>query len=71
MQLSIDRIEGKIAVCEKSDMSFIEISLDVLPDGAKEGSIIKEINGKYELDFAKEAEIKQRILEKQAKLFKK
>ncbi len=71
MQLSIDRIEGNIAVCEKPDMSFIEISLDLLPNGATQGSIIKLVNGEYKLDKNSEEEIKQRILEKQAKLFKK
>lgn len=71
MQLSIDRVEANIAVCEKPDMSFIEIPLSELPKGAKQGSIIQLINGEYTLDEKSEEEIKKRILEKQAKLFKK
>ncbi len=38
MRITIDRIEGKFAVCELDDGSFAEISANLLGD-AKEGDV--------------------------------
>jgi hypothetical protein len=40
MQVTIDRFEGKIAVCEKADRTMINIPRDKLPAEAKEGEIL-------------------------------
>lgn len=40
MKLTIDRFEGKYAVCEKEDLTMIDINIDLLPPGAKEGDIL-------------------------------
>jgi hypothetical protein len=48
---SIDRFEGKFAVCENlSSNEFCNIPKKDLPKGCKEGSIIKYDNNHYYLD---------------------
>lgn len=67
--LSIDRIENKTAICERGDLSLVELPLSLLPKGAKEGSILKLENGVYTLDTEEEKRRKSRILELQNMLF--
>ena len=70
MRLIIDRIEENIAVCEKEDLSHIDIPLPHLPEGTKEGSVILvDENGKYTLDVKQEDERRKKLLEMQKKLF--
>ena len=40
--LVIDRIEGGAAVCEGEDRAMREIPLDLLPQGAAEGDVLRE-----------------------------
>lgn len=48
---SIDRFEGKYAICENlSTNEFCNIPKKDLPKNCKEGSIIKFENSKYTLD---------------------
>ena len=48
---SIDRFEGKFAICENlSTNEFCNILKKDLPKNCKEGSIIKLENGRYSLD---------------------
>lgn len=55
--LVIDRIEGDIAVCEnRKTRKMRNIPLADLPKEAKEGSVLKWQNDKYELDISKEIE---------------
>lgn len=67
--LSIDRIENKTAICERGDLSLVELPLSLLPKGAKEGSVLKLENGVYTLDTEEERRRKSRILELQNMLF--
>lgn len=67
--LSIDRIENKTAICERGDLSLVELPLSLLPKGAKEGSVLKLENGVYTLDTEEEKRRKSRILELQNMLF--
>ncbi len=72
MKLIVDRIEEGIAVCEKDDLSRINIPLSDLPDGTSEGSVImKDENGEYTLDRNQEAARRKKMLELQKNLFKK
>ncbi len=71
MQLIVDRIEGDIAVCENEDMTFTQIKISELPSGTKQGSFLVYQNGVYVLDEKAEQAARERILAKQAKLFKK
>lgn len=69
-ELVIDRFEGNIAVCEDSKTGKkVEISKENLEEGLKEGSIIKEENGKYVQVKEKQEEIEDRIKDKMNKLW--
>ena len=67
--LSVDRIENDTAVCERDDMSVVELALSALPQGTKEGSVLKVENGIYSLDETEEKRRRKRILEFQNMLF--
>lgn len=61
--LVVDRIEDNIAVCEnRNNGKMKNILLSELPEGVKEGSILKWNNDKYEIDLSNE--IEQRIEKK-------
>lgn len=40
MKVTIDRFEGKFAVCEKENREMIDIERDKIPEVAKEGDIL-------------------------------
>jgi hypothetical protein len=40
MQVIIDRFEGQMAVCEKSDRTMMNIDRNRLPSQAKEGDVL-------------------------------
>ena len=67
--LSVDRIENDTAVCERDDMSVVELALSSLPQGTKEGSVLKVENGTYSLDENEEKRRRKRIFELQNMLF--
>ena len=68
--LVIDRVEGEIAVCEnRSNNVMINIMLSKLPEGVKEGSIIKYFDGKYRLDIEEQKEIEDTIADKMNELW--
>lgn len=70
MKFSVDRIENGFAVCEKADMSIINIPLSSLPKGTKEGSVLEECeDGEFALLEEEEAERRKRISKLQNKLF--
>ena len=69
-ELVIDRFEGKIAVCEdRKTGKKVEILKENIEDGIKEGSIIKEQNGRYVQEKEKQEEIEKRIKDKMNKLW--
>lgn len=70
MKMVVDRIEGKIAVCENVEKrEMIEVAIELLPKQCKEGSVILYENGEYLLDIEGEEERQQRIKEKMKKLW--
>lgn len=70
MYISIDRIVGGIAVCEREDLSTFEVPVAKLPSEAKEGSVLLiDENGNYVIDNEEEKRRRQRILDLQSKLF--
>ena len=69
MKLIVDRITENIAVLEKDDLSHVEVDSSLLPDGAKEGSVIRCDNGVYTLDTGAEEERRKKILAKQKLIF--
>lgn len=67
----IDRFEGNIAVCEERKTGKKkEILKEELPEGVKEGSILKEENGKYVKVEKEQEEVESRIKDKMNKLWK-
>lgn len=71
MRLIVDRIVENLAVLEKEDLTHIDVSLSVLPDGTKEGSVLTFDGTTYTLDLDAEAEARARIIAKQRSVFKK
>ena len=66
----IDRIEENVAICEERNTGKKkEIAKEQLPEGAKEGSVLKQENGKYVLDRKAQQEIEERIEEKMNNLW--
>lgn len=55
MEWIIDRIEEDLAVCETEEQMFVNIPLSLLPKGAKEGSVLRFIEGDYVLDTEEES----------------
>lgn len=67
----IDRFEGNIAVCEERKTGKKkEILKEELPEGVKEGSVLKEENGKYVKVEKEQEEVESRIKDKMNKLWK-
>lgn len=65
MKLTVDRIEEKIAVCEEEETGkMLEINLEELPTGTKEGSIISKRDGTYYLEEEEEKKRYSSIMEK-------
>lgn len=67
MRMIIDRIEGKFAVCEMETKELMDIPLDTLPIGCKEGMKLEEIDGIYTI--LDDSVDRKRIHEKMNRLF--
>ncbi len=69
-EYTIDRFENDYAVCENRDTKeMINIPKKDLPEGIKEGSILKLKDGKYSINVDKEKEISERIKDKMDRLW--
>lgn len=65
MNYTIDRIINNIAICENTENGEnIELSLSILPDGIKEGTVITQQGDKYILNPSEELKRRERIQEK-------
>ena len=69
MRLTVDRITEGIAVLEKEDLSHIEVSVEPLPQGVREGNVLSFDGNAYCLDGAAESITRERIINKQRSLF--
>ena len=70
-EIVIDRFENNIAVCEDIKTGkIIEIPRKSIEKDAKEGDIIKNIEGIYKKNIKKQEEVESRIKEKMDKLWK-
>lgn len=49
--LIVERIVDDLAVCEKDDGSHIHMALSELPAAVREGSVLVQINGVWQLDL--------------------
>ena len=69
-KFTVDRFEGNIAVLENRETGeMININKAELPNGAKEGTILKLENNKYELDLEEQAKAEERIKNKMNNLW--
>lgn len=68
-RLIVDRIEGEFAVCETEEEITVNIHLSDFPFAVKEGSVIYENNGDYELSEAEEEQRRKELFELADSLF--
>ncbi|OCA90164.1 DUF3006 domain-containing protein [Pradoshia sp. D12] len=61
MILIVNRIEGNLAVCEKTDKSMVDVELSKLPVDVREGDILIEKDGNYKLDLTQTERRKKRV----------
>ena len=52
MEYYVDRIEADEAVCETPDGETLRLPLTALPEGTREGSVLREEEGVFILDDA-------------------
>lgn len=71
MRFTVERIYQDIAVLEKEDMTHIEVSTALLPEGVKEGNVLVFNGADYITDIDAEAEARTEIIKKQRSIFKK
>ena len=72
MNLIVDRITEGVAICEKPDLSHVEISISKLPQGIEDGTvIIVESDGTYRLDSLRTQKRRNDLFSLQEKLFNK
>ena len=68
---TVDRFEGSMAVLENRETGeMFNINKNELPKEAKEGTILKLNNNKYEIDLKEQKVIEDRIKNKMNKLWK-
>ena len=68
--ISIDRFEGKFAICIGEDEEIIKVKIKYLPKTAKEGDILKVLKGfKFEIDEEKTKKRREEIFTLQEDLF--
>jgi len=69
---TVDRIEGSFAVLECPDGSFSDISLDLLPSGTHERSVLyKDSLGSFKIDEAEAPRKKKAAFDLQEQIFNK
>lgn len=68
--LVVDRFEGNLAICEnRENKEMLNVEISKLPDGVKEGDVLRFKNNKYELDEVERSNIENRINDKVKNLF--
>lgn len=68
-KLSVDRIEGDFAVCEREDLSHFSVPLVLFGFEVKEGMIIyRQADGTYKRDVSEEEKMRMKISALQKKL---
>ena len=70
MKYSLDRFENGFAVLENDNREFINIEKSLLPDKAREGSVLIMENGAWRIDLEEEKARKERIKSLEERLFK-
>lgn len=68
-RMTVDRIEGAVAVCELADGTLTNIPVAELPDGAYEGMVLKRGDCGWVPDVDEERSRRDRIQKKMDSLF--
>lgn len=68
MVLSVDRIEGKFAVCEDEQQQQHRIPLALLPKGVGEGDILRRTESGYETDALEAGRRRKNVSERLSRL---
>lgn len=68
MKFTVEAIEDGIAILENDYGEKIEISVDNLPDGTKEGSILTSIDDEFKILIEDTRERRRMMFEKQRRL---
>lgn len=68
--MTVDRIENGIAVIDEGGKRT-DIPLSELPEGTREGSLLKRENGKLVLDTETEKALREKLKKRTDALFKK
>ena len=69
-KFTVDRFEGNLAILENRETGeMVSINKEELPSNAKEGTILKLENNKYELDLEEQNKVEERIKNKMNKLW--
>lgn len=69
MKIIIDRFEGNYAVCETEGKKFIDIPKSDIPEGAKEGDILRKTDTDYRIEIAETKEKREEIKKRMNSLF--
>ena len=69
MKYTIDRFEGKIAICEDETKQIVQIPKYKLPLEAKEGDCLMEQDGFIKMDEKETEERKKNLKERMSRLF--
>nr|WP_314460570.1 DUF3006 domain-containing protein [uncultured Clostridium sp.] len=70
MQYIIDRIERNIVICEEESGSKVKFSLEDIPKEAREGDVLLNINGAFQIDGEETDRRRQKMREKLNRLIK-
>lgn len=69
VMIIVDRIENGIAVIEGDDGAFFQLPASQLPDGVREGSVLRRTQDGFALDSEAERERRHMLYEKTKRLF--
>ena len=70
MKLYVDRLEGELVVCETETGERLTLALSDLPDGVREGSVLRrDETGSFVLDAKAEEKRRRELFDRQEDLF--
>ena len=67
--LIVDRIEGKVAVCEIADLVILSLPLSLLPKGVQEGAVLVFDGESFVIDVDAQKTRNAKIKKKMDELF--
>ncbi len=71
MKYTVDRIEESFAVCEDENGKLTDIELAILPEGVREGDIIRITDGEAVILEEETEDRRKKLAEKRRAIFEK